>query len=254
MQKRGNHQFGHRESLSSSHSSSQESYRHTHKILYFITTLLIILILAIIISYPLYNQPIQPSLPEETSLAIDSVTCTWKETFYETCMSVRWSGAEGLYVKPYIPGGESSENVEKYDTQQFFYCQPVGTEDGYRVTRAFLYRGQELLRDVGKGVSCQDKSILLPSIPAPKKAYTYSTRGQFLATIQPTNVRSVTPWYRIFNKTQSQQSTKIGRSAAEGFYIISFPDPVQSCTFSGHWITDNDPILRQRRYCHDATG
>lgn len=254
MQKRGNHHLGHREALSSSHTSSQEHYHHhTHKLLYFITTLLIILILAIIISYPLYNQPIIPSLPAETSLTIDSVTCTWKDTFYETCMSVRWSGEEGFYVKPYIPGGTPSENVEKYYTQQFFYCQPVGAEGGYRVSRAFLYRDQELLRDVGKGVSCQDKTVSPPPLPV-KKAYSYSQNGQFLATIAPANARSASQWYQTLNKTVSQQSTRLGRAAAEGFYTLTFPDSVQSCTFSGNWITDNDPFLRQRRYCHDATG
>lgn len=244
------------------HASPHEHYHHhTHKLLYFITTLLIILILAIIISYPLYNQPssIAPEGPQ--SLSLDSTTCAWKplEKSYEICASISWEGTDALYVKPFIPGGEPLETVQKYYTKQFVYCQLAGIEDGYRVVRAMLFDGQTLLRDIGKGVSCEGK---LPSpqqpLPLEKKAYVYSAKAQFFASMDTENFRSGESWreawLQAFNKTTTQESSRSGRASAYGTYILQFPDVVESCTFDGTWITDDDPFGRQRQYCHDAMG
>ena len=211
--------------------SVHSHHHHTHKLLYVITILLIVLILAIIFSYPLYVD--DPSEPQTSAtITIASATCTWQDTSYEICETISWQGPDGTYAKPYIPGGESPEEVASHYENKFTYCQTVGTEDGYRIVRAMLFDEDGIVKDIGSGVSCND----MPSPPVgstPQKiTYQHVETGQILA----------------------QQAITSRRTYAEGTYTLEFPDTIRSCDLKGVWRTENDPWGRIRRYCHEATG
>ena len=238
------------------HNNPTYHHRHTHKLLYIITTLLAILIIAIMLSNQFTNEAPTPELKTPETITIDSVTCAWDETQYEICESVSWEGEAGSYAKTYIPGGEILEKVQKQYSKQFKYCQHVGTESGYRIVRAMLFdTKQELIKDIGKGVSCEENLKTPPQKPQKAKGmYAYADTIQFGVTLLPTNIRDLDPWYNKLNKKPNQRITVSRRSYAEGYYIKTFPDLVQSCTLKGTWITDNDKLLRQRLYCHKAKG
>tara|TARA_Y100000310_G_scaffold1020_1_gene1423 strand:+ start:19863 stop:20903 length:1041 start_codon:yes stop_codon:yes gene_type:complete len=235
------------------HNYPLHHHRHTHKLLYIITILLAIIILAIVLNNQSINKVPTKNLETQATLTIDSATCEWDETQYKICESISWNAEAGSYVKPYIPGGELLDEVQKQYSKQFNYCQHVGTESGYRIVRAMLYDKQGLLKDMGKGVSCEAKKITTQKTNT-KRTYNYKDSLQFIATLDSTNIRNTDPWYAKLNKKPNQKITVSRRSYAQGYYIETFPDSVQSCTITGTWVTDNDHLGRQRRYCHEAKG
>jgi hypothetical protein len=209
-----------------------DHHHHTHKLLYVITILLIILILTIIFSYPLYVNDSDVDNSVATSLSVTSATCSWKGSTYEICETISWDGPSGTYAKPYIPGGEPLEDVAAHYENKFSYCQGVGSEDGYRIVRAMLFDASGVLKDVGKGVSCEDKPQQVTKLFNERRTYRHVETAQIL----------------------TQQALTSRRTYAQGTKTLPFPDVVKSCTFTGDWITENDPWGRQRRYCHKASG
>ncbi|HLC72684.1 MAG TPA: hypothetical protein VJH37_03820 [Candidatus Nanoarchaeia archaeon] len=207
------------------------SHHRTHHLLYLITFLLIILVLVVFFSFSI-SYTSTPTSSEETdySLAIDSVSCQWGQGQFTICETVSWSGSNTLFAKGYIPGGESLDMSNPQYNSPFTYCQPVGTEEGFRIARSLLYSSRGLVRDIGQGVQCLDKPLAPVLPPTPSG-----------------NVLTVTTGFRAYPDTSSTPR-------GSGMFTKTFPGKVDSCTFSGFWITDNNIRFNQRNQCHKATG
>ncbi len=214
---------------------TQEKHPHRVKhLLYIITFLLILLVLVVFFSFPLSYTPSDEtiSLPTSSySLEIPSLSCTWETDSFLVCATVAWSGADALFAKSYIPGGESIESSPPQTASPFTYCQSAGAEEGYRVVRALLYSSTGLVRDIGQGVSCTGTS---PSQPIP------------IISKPATSIFTTTADFRTYSRETSY-------SRGSGNFIRIFPAPVESCTFSGSWITDND-LFNHNGFCHRARG
>ena len=220
---------------SSKHTTPHHSntyHTHTHRLLYIITILLIFIVLFVVFSYPFTYQTTQPVPIQSTyALTVNAASCTWKDNAYEICETVSWQGTSATYAKGYIPGGEQIETSPSHTSSPFTYCQTVGTESGYRIVRALLYDQEGLVKDVGKGVSCEPQPVQ-PTPPARQRTYTMVVNGSF-STHPP--LGSSKPF-------------------AQGIYTKTFPDKVTSCTIRGRWITDDDLFGSRRQFCHGAEG
>ena len=208
---------------------------HPHRVkhlLYLITFLLILLVLVVFFSFPLSYTPNNniPSPTASYSLEIPSLSCTWEKDSFTLCATVVWSGADALFAKSYIPGGESLESSPPQTASPFTYCQSIGAEEGYRVVRAMLYSSTGLVRDIGQGVSCTATSPLLPLLP--------STTSNTLQTL--------TIGFRTYARERSSPT-------GSDIFTKTFSSSVQSCTFVGSWITDND-LYSHNGFCHNAKG
>ena len=216
----------------SSSDPSQDSPPHrVHHLLYFITFLLIALVLVVFFSFPLsYTPSPSPSSPASYTLTIDSLSCQWQDNQFVVCETVSWEGQDALFAKGYIPGGEPLDASIPQTTSPFTYCQPAGTEEGYRIARALLYSSSGLARDIGQGTECFGE-IIAPSLSLSTKKISSTVSTGF--RVAPT------------------QSTT---SRAEGIFTKKFPGSIQSCTYTGRWTTDNDQYGSPRNICHGATG
>ncbi len=210
-------------------SADSHSHRVRH-LLYLITFLLIVLVIFVFFSFP-FNIPSEEKQLEVVSLGIDSVSCQWQNTQFVVCETVSWGGSDASSAKGYIPGGESVDTSPSQTTSPFTYCQPVGTDEGYRVARAMLYSSTALVRDIGQGVQCL-------GIPVAKQPEKKSTLTSF----------TTTTGFRTYLTSPSSSPKN------SGMFTKTFPGKVQSCTFKGTWITDNDQKFNQRNTCHGAVG
>ncbi|MBI1972705.1 hypothetical protein HYS50_01735 [Candidatus Woesearchaeota archaeon] len=214
------------------HHPSLDVHSHrTHHLLYLITFLLIVLILIVFFSFPLVYTPSRDEQPlPSSSLSIDAVSCQWKDTQYELCETVSWSG-NGFFAKGYIPGGASLEQSPSQTDSPFTYCQLVGVEEGYRVARALLYSNEGLVKDIGQGVACVGK---------PSQELQLQRPGSRFTSFSTTTAFRVSPHVPSYPR-------------GNGIFTKTFPGKIRSCTFTGSWITDNDQF-NQRGSCHGAKG
>lgn len=213
------------------HHPQQPQHHRVKHLLYIITFLLIILVLVVFFSFPLSYKSSEPPLSTNTySIEIPSLSCTWEKDSFIVCATVTWSGDDTLFAKGYIPGGESLESSPPQTTSPFIYCQSVGAEEGYRVVRAMLYSSTGLVRDIGQGVSCTGASPSVPIIPPLTSTYKQIALAGF--------------------RTYAPDASS---SKGAGNFTKTFSDPVDSCTFTGSWVTDNDRF-NHRGFCHNARG
>lgn len=213
-----------------------ETHSHrVHHLLYLITFLLLVLVLIVFFSFPLFNtDSSRNSSAVPLSLLIDSLSCQWQQDHYTVCETISWGGEGTLFAKGYIPGGESMEQSQPQTASPFTYCQPVGNDDGYRVARALLFTSSGLQRDIGQGVACIGKPAPQPVLQEPSsRLASYSTTTGF--------------------RTQNVGGASYPRGS--GAFTKTFPGIVRSCTFSGTWVTDNLYFHRQQtNECHRAQG
>ena len=197
-------------------------------LLHIVVFLVILLGLFLLYTYPRPLQEQQEELPLSATVSLSELTCAPTTKGFDVCGKVSWEG--GAYAKAYIPGGEELD-ISKKQSGPFTYCQSVGSEEGLRVFRAFVYDSQEhVVADRGEGVSCVKKA---PVIITPPSTYLFTKKVQF------------------FTENQFQ------RPEGRGNVPVSFPDPVLSCTLEGTWKTDNmvlGSLGRPQLYCHDARG
>ncbi len=209
---------------------SQERHAHrVHHLLYIITLLLIVLVFAVFFTFPFAKDSTPQDISATSFVSIDSVSCKWENDHYVLCETVTWGGSAADYAKGYIPSG-SDEMSPAYTTSPFTYCQPTGTTDGYRVARALLYSDAGVIRDIGEGIECTGATPIQQPPQPPAKPTTFTTTTGF--------------------RTYPDRSTGTG----EGVFTKTFPGKVQSCAYTGTWITDNDRVMELRNTCHEAQG
>ncbi len=173
-----------------------------------------------------------PPVSEEASVFVSGLRCTDSTQGFEVCGSVSWNG--GAYAKAHIPGGEELEETAKqYD--DFTYFQLVGSQEGFRVFRAFVYGDSgSLVAESGDGVACEKKK-----------------KPVLVSVIEPTHFTKNVQFY-----TESQS----GKPEGSGSVSVSFPANVLSCVINGSFITENGgaktgvKTFTIKQYCHGASG
>ncbi|MEK6839333.1 MAG: zinc ribbon domain-containing protein, partial [Nanoarchaeota archaeon] len=125
--------------------------------LHILVFLILLLALFLLYTYPRPLQQISEEQPVSASVSLRDLACTPTARGFDVCGTIAFEG--GAYAKAHIPGGEELDATEK-QYEHFTYCQSVGSEEGMRVIRGFVYDEQDnLIADRGEGVSCDRPDV-----------------------------------------------------------------------------------------------
>lgn len=193
--------------------------------------LIILLALFLLYTYPRPLQEVPEELPASASVSLRDLTCTPTARGFDLCGNIAFEG--GSYAKAHIPGGEELDAAEKH-YESFTYCQSIGSEEGMRVLRAFVYDEHDnLITDRGEGVSC-DRPDVTPFVQASPYAYE--------------------KFVQLYTENQ------FDRPEGQGQMVVQFPDPVLSCVITGDFDIDDGArktgtkTTGTQQYCDGAHG
>ena len=211
--------------------TSVDTYAHhafVRLLMFFIVFLVVAFALLIFFSPELVDyggDQATVSEPKDPFLRMSNAVCAWKDDSFNLCTNVNWNGDDGDYVKCSFSGNMDEKS---WATSPFTCCGNVGTEEGIKLARTFLFDEEgNTYDDEGVSISCLGK----PS----------SNKGSFLpdgSTEYKTNY-----WF-----TAKSSSTT---SNGHGTEYIKFPRRVKSCDYTGWWETKKDT---NSDFCVNARG
>lgn len=214
--------------------------KKTHPLAYALLFLLVIFIVLLFVSWPSPRPSPAKQIVPSGSLTILETTCLPEDDGFRVCANVQRQ--DGAYFKVHVPGGKDLDNAERQLVDRAVVCEHVGGEEGYRVVRSVLYDASDaVIQDVGRGVLCEKKQ-----------------ETQTLGVPPPPALRlsSVV----VHKQFTARDAFRRGRNS--GSFTLDFPSDVQSCQFTGTWLTEMSPVFGfgsfdttpLPQYCHKGPG
>ncbi len=211
--------------------------RFVKALLYFIVFLVLALALLVFFSPTLVNvnqgyketQAMNvASGKQQAFLKIDNAICNWEDNSFNLCTTVNWKGNTGDYVQCSFTG--NLEDKKRY-VSPVTCCNKVGTDEGAKLTRAFLFDSN--------GNSYKDDTLSATCLGKPVK--------QAPSAVKPL-VSSMYQKSFWFNAKPKNTPTK-----GNGVVYIDIPGKVKSCEITGNWITKSN-TGGQEQYCNGGEG